>query len=87
MVDVAVEIVVKAVLPDSPHAVIVVQACVVILCTVELPVDPERNDVKSVTDSVHRGIAELAVHDDADELAVDSSVEDGCDLDGELDGF
>lgn len=82
-----VEIVVKAVLADSPHAFMVVQTCVVILCTVELPVVPERNDVESVTDSVHRGIAELAVHDDADELAVDSSIEDGCDSDGELDGF
>lgn len=87
VVDVAVEIVVKAVLADSPHAVMVVQTCVVILCTVELPVVPERNDVESITDSVHRGIAELAVHDDADELAVDSSIEDGCDSDGELDGF
>ena len=84
--DVAVETVVKAVLADSPHAVMVVQTSVVMLCTVELPVVPEKNDVESVTVSVHCGIAELAVHD-ADELAVDFSVEDGCDSDGELDGF
>lgn len=87
VVDVAVETVVKAVLADSPHVFIVVQTCVVILCTVELTVIPERNSVESVTDSVHRGIAELAVHDDADELADGSCVEDGCDSDGELDGF
>lgn len=84
--DVAVETVVKAVLADSPHAVMVVQTSVVMLCTVELPVVPEKNDVESITVSVHCGIAELAVHD-ADELAVDFSVEDGCDSDGELDGF
>lgn len=65
----------------------VVQTSVVKLCTVELPVVPERNDVETVTVSVHSGIAELAVHDDADELAVDFSVENGCDSDGELDGF
>lgn len=82
----AVETVVKAVLADSPHAVIVVQTSVVMLCTVELPVVPEKYDVESVTVSVHRGIAELAVHDDVDEVAVDSCVEDGCDSDGELDG-
>lgn len=87
MVDVAVETVVKAVLADSPHVVIVLQTSVVMLCTVELPVVPEKNDVESVIVSVHRGIAELAVHDDADELAVDVCVEDGCDSDGELDGL
>lgn len=85
--DVAVEIVVVAVLADSPHAVIVVQTSVVMVCTVELPVVPEKNDVESVTLSVHRGIAELTVHDDADEVGVDSCVDDGCDSDGELDGF
>lgn len=85
--DVAVETVVKAVLANSSHAVMVVQTSVVMLCTVELPVVPEKNDVESVTVSVHRGIAELAVHDDADELAVDSCVEDGCNSDGELEGF
>lgn len=87
MVDVAVETVVKAVLADSPHVVMVLQTSVVMLCTVELPVVPEKNDVESVTVSVHRGTAELTVHDDADELAVDVCVEDGGDSDGELDVF
>lgn len=81
----AVETVVNTVLADSPHAVIVVQTSVVMLCTVELPVVPERYDVDSVTVSVHREIAELAVNDDVEEVAVDSCVEDGCDSDGELD--
>lgn len=43
--------------------------------------------MKSITDSVHRGFAELAVYDNADELAVDFCVEDGCESDGELHRF
>lgn len=65
----------------------VVQTSVVMLCTVELPVVPERNDVERVTVSVHSGIAELSVHDDADELVVGFCVEDGCDSDRELDSY
>lgn len=81
--DVAVDTVVKAVLANSLQVVMVVQTSVVMLCTVEIPVVPDKKDVESVIVAVHFGIAELAVHDDADEVAV----EDECDSDGELDGF
>lgn len=40
-----VETVVKAVLAHLPYTVKVVQTYIVILCTAELPVVPERNDV------------------------------------------
>ena len=57
-----VDTVVKAVVGDTSHPLMVVQTSVVMLCTVELPVAPEKNDVDKVTVSVHWATAELAVH-------------------------
>ena len=60
--------VVKAVIADTLHPLIVVQACVVTLCTVELPVGPERKEVVKSTVCVQWVAAELAVHGDKAEL-------------------
>lgn len=61
-VAVAVETVVKAVVANTSHPLIVVQACVVMLSTVELPVVPDKKEVVKVTVSVQWATAELAVH-------------------------
>ena len=61
-VAVAVDAVVNAVVAVTSHPLMVVQTCEVMLCTVELPVVPEKKDVDKVTVSVHCATAELAVH-------------------------
>lgn len=48
----------------------VVQACVVMLCTVELPVVPEKKEVVNATVSVQRAVADLAVYVDEVELSL-----------------
>lgn len=61
-VAVAVDTVVTAVVAVTSHPLMVVQTSEVMLCTVELPVVPEKKDVDNVTVSVHWATAELAVH-------------------------
>ena len=73
-VAVAVDTVVEAVVADTSHPLMVVQTSVVILCTVELPVAPEKNEVDKVTVSVHCATAELAVHVGEAELVLFSSI-------------
>ena len=51
-VAVAVDTVVKAVVAVNSHPLMVVQTSEVMLCTIELPVVPETNDVDKVTVSV-----------------------------------
>ena len=86
VVPVTVDTVSNAVLADTPHPLIVVQTSVVMLCTVELPVVPEKKDVDNVTVSVQSGTAELAVHVGEAELTEETFVEDGCCSDGETEG-
>ena len=69
-VAVAVETVVKAVVANTSHPLMVVQACLVMLCTVELPVVPEKKDVVKVTVSVQWATSEFAVHVGEDELSL-----------------
>lgn len=85
-VAVAVDSVVNAVLADTPHPLMVVQTSVVMLCTVELPVVPEKNEVDNVTVSVQCGTAELAVHVGEAELAEEALLVDCCDPEGEPEG-
>ena len=83
-VAVAVDMVVKAVVADTSHPLMVAQTSVVILCTVELPVVPEKNDVDKVTVSVHWATAELAVHVGEAELVLFVRIESLFPLSGKL---
>lgn len=60
----------KAVVANTSHSLMVVQACVVMLCTVELPVVPEKKEVVNATVSVQRAVADLAVYVDEVELSL-----------------
>ena len=87
VVPVAVDSVVNIVLAEMPHPLMVVQTSVVMLCTVELPAVPEKNDVDSVTVSVQYGTAELSVHVGEAELVGEGLVADDCDFEGEWEGL